>query len=74
MPEPFEIQIVPTDKITIIAGAKCRVWKGVTADGIECHVFVHRIAVRETEDTDAFEGHLSRMPVPHEVPLTEILH
>jgi len=43
----MKITIVSTSKLTTIEGVPCRVWEGVTDRGVPCHVFIHRLAVRD---------------------------
>ena len=47
----MEIKITSTEKITIVGNVPVRVWEGVSESGVKCFVFVHRIAVREGDDT-----------------------
>jgi len=42
----MKITITSTTKLTTIEGVPCRIWEGVTERGVPCHVFVHRLAVR----------------------------
>jgi hypothetical protein len=70
----MEIQIKSTDKITRIDGVPVRVWEGVTAEGVPCFVFVHRIAVRNEHDHAAFQEELTeQLPPGREVPLRIVL-
>jgi len=57
----MEILMESTDQLLSLDGARCRVWRGTTAHGTPCTVFVLRIAVAETEDTAAFEAELVEM-------------
>lgn len=68
-----EIQIESTDKITSMDGVPVRLWAGLTASGVPCHVFVHRVAVANSVDQSQFERELSEMPQPERVHLDEIL-
>lgn len=54
----MKIQIEATDRIVDLDGVKCRVWNGKTERGIECLVFVHRLAVRSDDDTNQFDQEL----------------
>jgi hypothetical protein len=38
----------------MVDGIECRVWNGVTENDTQCFVFVHRIAVRNSEDQQEF--------------------
>lgn len=71
----MQIQIESTDQLTSFDGVPVRLWKGVTSDGTECFVFVHRIAVSDLQDNDQFERELIEQlpPVPRHVPLNQIL-
>jgi len=65
----MRITIESTEKITELDGVKVRVWDGVTEKGIHCKVFVHRLAVRDMQDTTQFEQELKEMPEPKSQPL-----
>lgn len=71
----MKITIVSTDQITEIDGVPVRAWLGVTEDGIECDVFVHRVAVRDDRDCGRFEAELKeKLPPGRMVPLRLILN
>lgn len=61
----MRLSIESTDDVTIVDGRPARVWKGRTEGGIECFVFVARIAVREDKD-DAFARELLETHPPAE--------
>lgn len=70
----MEIQITATPHVTHIDGIPCRLWEGVTANGTKCKVFVHRIAVHESEDASQFEAELAeQMPPGVAIDLRHIL-
>ncbi len=73
----MEIQITSTDKITELDGVPVRVWEGVTASGIACKVFVHRIALRDdapaAEDARFAAELKEQLPPGRFVPLSLIL-
>ena len=70
----MQIQIESTDQITMFEGVPCRVWEGVTADGVPCKVFVHRIAVETSVDMTQFDQQLKeQLPPGRFVPLSVIL-
>jgi hypothetical protein len=54
-------------------GVLTRVWNGITDGGVQAFVFVHRIAVRNTEDAAVFERELIAMPGIRPVLLTQLL-
>lgn len=54
----MRITIESTDHTTEINGVPVRHWKGVTDSGVECEVFVHRIAVRADRNCGEFEREL----------------
>lgn len=63
----MKIQIEATEHITKIQGVPVRLWRGVTESGSECHVFVHRIAVPEGQDSSEFEAELREKLPPGQV-------
>jgi hypothetical protein len=69
------LRIVSTNEITEISGVRMRVWRGVTPGGIQCTLFVHRIAVHDSQDAAEFDRELSVQLPPAEyfVPLRGIL-
>lgn len=67
----MQIQIEATDELTHFDGVPVRVWKGTTASGVECKVFVHRIAVARSADTSQFEKELQeQLPPGRHIPLS----
>ena len=60
----IQMTIETTDQIVDLDGVPVRVWKGVTASGIECLVFVHRIAVHQSNDQKQFEKELLEQSPP----------
>ena len=70
----MQIVIESTDQLTTLDGIPCRVWKGCTAGGVECVVFVHRVAVHKDADAGQFERELQeQLPPGRRVPLSAIL-
>lgn len=71
----MEIIITATDKTTTIDGVPVRLWEGVTAKGIPCKVFVHRLAVHDDDDSSQFEAELTEQMPPSRppIPLSAIL-
>ncbi len=70
----MQLQIESTDQITTMENVPVRVWKGVTEAGVPCIVFVHRIAVLNSEDQTQFERELAeQLPPGRSVPLSAIL-
>jgi hypothetical protein len=70
----MEIQITSTDQLTTIDGVPVRLWEGVTADGVRCKVFVHRLAVHNNDDVSQFAAELNeQLPPGRHVPLSMIL-
>ena len=69
------LRIVSTDEITEIDGMRMRIWLGVTPGGIQCTLFVHRIAVHDSQDSAEFDRELRVQLPPAEffVPLQEVL-
>lgn len=62
----MRIQMEPSGPVVKLDGVECRVWNGVTEAGVQCFVFVHRIAVRDGVDAEAFsrESPLDEKPPP----------
>lgn len=60
----MKITIESTETITRIDGVPVRHWKGVTEDGTPCEVFVHRIAVSNDVDQQAFDRELAEQRQP----------
>jgi hypothetical protein len=60
----MKITMQPTEKLTEIDGVPVRLWMGKTESGIECHVFVHRIAVHKTVACGEFERELLEQAGP----------
>jgi hypothetical protein len=46
----MRIQIEPSEILVDIDGVTTRVWNGVTEEGVQCFVFVARVAVRAEDD------------------------
>lgn len=53
----MRLQIESTEKLTTLDGVPVRMWKGVTDQGVECFVFVHRIAA-PAESAEEFDRQL----------------
>lgn len=56
-----KILMESTKHIVMLDGVECRVWNAVTENETQCFVFVHRLAVRNSEDQKAF-GELFECP------------
>ena len=70
----MKISITATDQLTRMDGVQVRVWEGVTERGVSCKVFVHRIAVHQSDDASQFEAELQETLSPGQhVPLSQIL-
>ena len=71
----MKIHIESTDLITTLAGVQCRVWQGITEQGVPCKVFVHRVRPDTTEPMalSQFDAELQEMPSPRGVPLSLIV-
>ena len=64
----MKIQMHSTTKIVHLNGVPARIWEGVTEGGVECHVYVTRVAVTKESDTSEFEKELQE----HSAPSAEI--
>lgn len=60
----MKLTIESTDQLTTMDRMPVRVWKGVTESGIECFVFVHRVAVRNDADCNQFDAELNKQLPP----------
>lgn len=70
----LRMMIESTDELTRIDGVPVRRCKGVTEAGIECEVFVHRIAANKRQDLAEFDRELQeQLPPGRHVPLSAIL-
>lgn len=74
------ITIESTSKVVELSGVQCRIWEGKTESGIEIHVYIPRLAVREGQGEwiyAQFEQELveQRKPSPEieAIPLRMIL-
>jgi hypothetical protein len=73
---PLKIEIEATEKLTSLDGVLCRVWEGKLPTGTPVHVFVHRIAVDESDKAGVaqLERELKeQMPPGHFFPLSQVL-
>jgi hypothetical protein len=66
--------------VTLVIDGKpvpARVWEGLTANGIPCHAFITRIAVKNEDDAGEFERDLREQRAPSvevaAIPLRMIL-
>jgi hypothetical protein len=50
-----------------------RIWQGRTENGIECHAFITRIAVRQDRDASEFERDLRETVAPIRADLAEAI-
>ncbi len=57
----LEITIRPTDEFTNVRGAPCRVWQGVSPDGVPCLVYVSEIAVPAHAQSSEFDAALQKL-------------
>lgn len=70
----MQIAIESTDQLTTMDGVPVRVWDGVTAGGVKCKVFVHRIAVHKDADASQFDQELQEQLAPgRHFPLSMII-
>lgn len=46
----MKILMESTSHIVTVDGVECRIWNAVTESDIQCFVFVHRVAVRNSVD------------------------
>jgi hypothetical protein len=63
----MKITITSTEKLTTVGSARVRVWDGVTERGSKCLVFVHMIALPNSEPSAEFERELAEQLPPGQV-------
>jgi hypothetical protein len=51
----MQIAIRATEQKVVVDGVECRLWDGITFNGVPCHVLVHRIAVDKSLDASEFQ-------------------
>ena len=73
----MKVTLENTTKLVTVNGVPARIWEGQTESGIAVHCYITRIAVREDEDTSAFDEELKQCRAPSEaveaLPLRLIL-
>jgi hypothetical protein len=60
----MRIQMESTAIIVTVQGVKCRVWNGVTEDGVQCFAFVACLAFRADHPPTGIEAELIEMDAP----------
>ena len=50
----MKILMESTPHLVTVDGIECRVWNGITENETQCFVFVHRVAVRNSDDKTSF--------------------
>jgi hypothetical protein len=68
----MKMTIESTDMITEIAGVSCRIWRGVTEEGIRCDLAIPLIRVREEADRSEFEAELRSLPAPRDATVVSM--
>lgn len=70
----MRLTIEATDQLTHLDGVPCRVWKAKTAAGVDCFVFVHRIAALKSADTTEFDCALKeQLPPSRWISIAQVL-
>lgn len=69
----MKIVIESTKDKVILEGVPCRVWKGVTAKGVACLVFVHRLAIEEGQDSSEMDRDLEETSCPETMRMGDVL-
>ncbi len=69
----MRLQIEPSEMIVDLNGVQVRVWNGISEQGVQVFVFVHRLAVRNDDDLAAFERELIDMPSLRVTRVDELL-
>jgi hypothetical protein len=64
----MKVTLENTTKVVLLtmgeATVRARIWEGVTANGIACHAYITRIAVRDDLDAAEFERDLQEQRKP----------
>lgn len=60
----MKITLTSTTEIRKVNGITCRVWEGITANGIVVFALIHRVAVRDDKDASEFERDLMEQAPP----------
>jgi hypothetical protein len=60
----MKVTLENTTKLVAVNGVPARVWEGETESGIPVHCYITRIAVREDQDTTAFDAELKECRAP----------
>ena len=50
----MKITVESTSKVVTFNGIECRVWEGATESGIEIHVYIPRVAVKDGQPPDIY--------------------
>jgi hypothetical protein len=70
----LELVIQPTDQLVQLDGVLCRVWQGVTDEGLPCLFFVHDVRGAQGQDSAAFDrAFQAQLPPGRVVALREVL-
>jgi hypothetical protein len=62
----MKITIEATPLIVVCNGVPTRMWRGVTAEGNQCELFIALIRVANNGDLTGFERELMELPPPVE--------
>lgn len=68
----MKMTIESTDGLVSIDGTEARLWNGITARGIRCHIYVCKIGVHKDESQTEFEQELKEMSAPMEITVLDI--
>ena len=60
----MKLTIEATEKLTELDGVPVRLWNGTTETSVKCLVFVHQIAVHNSEDPASFDRSLLPVATP----------
>lgn len=58
----MKIEIESTGEVAVLDGVRCSIWKGTTAGGVPCYVFVTQIGVENDADNLRFAMEIDNMP------------
>jgi hypothetical protein len=59
----MRVQAEPSEIFTEVDRARVRVWNGITDEGVQCFLFVARVAVRTEDDPLSLARELTEVPM-----------
>lgn len=60
----MRVQIEPTEIFVTVGNAYCRVWNGITDEGVQCFLYIAQVAVRTEDDPKSLAAELLYVDSP----------